>query len=189
MALRPPKGCELTRQLLPGGRRPRVPDPDRPLGAWCGHDGERAGAGRLPWPAAVLCGRPGPELVELDEVEAAGRAVGNQEAEVVVEVAVAEPLDQFLVVSGQRCPEPGLDCRPVDSGVAPLPCPSGDGDDLVRPGTSPPSARPAAPSVRLSPPAAAAMCRPARPAVEVPPPRRAAAVQPARPPAPPSSGS
>lgn len=41
MAFRPPQGFELTRQLLPGGRRPRVPDPDRPLGARCGHDGER----------------------------------------------------------------------------------------------------------------------------------------------------
>jgi hypothetical protein len=40
-ALRPVKGFELAGQLLPGGRRTRVPDPRRPLSAGRGHGGER----------------------------------------------------------------------------------------------------------------------------------------------------
>jgi hypothetical protein len=54
VALRPAQRFELTRQFLPGGRRARVPDPDRPLSARRRDDGE--GRALLPRPAGPAVG-------------------------------------------------------------------------------------------------------------------------------------
>jgi hypothetical protein len=57
VALGPVEGFELARQLLSGGRCPRVPDPDGPLGAGREHDRERRTL--LPRAAGVPVGGDG----------------------------------------------------------------------------------------------------------------------------------